>query len=67
MIGCRRGEAGPSQPAGRDQVREETLRALEWFKDRPGFMLASSNSIHNGVPPKNFLAMIEAHRNFYGL
>ena len=53
--------------AGTDQVREETLRALEWFKDRPGFMLASSNSIHNGVPPENFLAMIEAHRSFYGL
>ncbi|NQU11452.1 hypothetical protein HQ590_11715 [bacterium] len=48
-------------------VREETLRSLDLFRNCPGFMLASSNSIHNGVPPENFLAMIAAYREFSGL
>ncbi|MBI2194392.1 MAG: hypothetical protein HYU36_20635 [Planctomycetes bacterium] len=47
-------------------VREETRRTLECFKDWPGFMLSSSNSIHNDVPPENFLAMVNAYRDFYG-
>jgi len=47
-------------------VRAETRAALDQFADRPGFMLASSNSIHNGVPPANFLAMVRAYREYSG-
>jgi hypothetical protein len=49
------------------EVREETLNTLELFKNCKGFMLSSSNSIHNDVKPENFMAMIKAHRDFYGL
>ena len=48
-------------------VWEETRNTLEDFKDWPGFMLSSSNSIHNDVPPENFMAMVSAYRDFYGL
>ena len=48
-------------------VREETLRSLELFQDCPGFMLSSSNSLHDDVRPENFLAMIRAYRDFHGL
>jgi len=48
-------------------VRDETLSVLELFKDHPGFILASSNSVHNDVPPGNFLAMLSAYRDFHGL
>lgn len=47
-------------------VREETLRVLELFKDHPDFILASSNSVHNDVPPRNFMAMVAAYRDFFG-
>jgi hypothetical protein len=49
------------------EVREETLSTLKLFEKCPGFMLSSSNSIHNDVKPQNFMAMIKAYRNFYGL
>ncbi|MBI4024113.1 MAG: hypothetical protein HY360_03975 [Verrucomicrobia bacterium] len=48
-------------------VREETLEVLELFKDHPGFILASSNSVHDDVPPRNFIAMLTAYRNFFGI
>lgn len=48
-------------------VRNETMAILDTFQHLPGFILASSNSIHNGVKPENFIAMIAAYREYYGL
>jgi len=48
-------------------VRAETRAVLDRFSNRPGFMLASSNSMHNGVPPENCLAMVETYHDYYGL
>jgi len=48
-------------------VRDETRAVLDRFGDRSGFMLASSNSIHHGVPPENFIAMVTAYREYYRL
>lgn len=49
------------------QVREQVFRVLESFKKHAGFIFSSSNSIHNGVPPENFFAMVNAYKEFYGL
>lgn len=47
------------------QIRDEVFRVLDMFKDSSGFMLASSNSVHNGIPSKNFIAMVEAYREYF--
>lgn len=46
-------------PAG---VREAVRRVMQECKPGGGFIFGSSNSIHNGVPTENFLAMQEAAR-----
>jgi hypothetical protein len=28
--------------------------------------MASSNSVHHGVPPKNYLAMVKTYHDYYG-
>lgn len=43
-------------------VVEDVRRCLKEAATGGGYMIASSNSIHAGVPPKNFLAYIEAAR-----
>ena len=43
----------------REDVVEETLRALREGAPGGGFILSSSNSIHSGVKPENYLAMLQ--------
>jgi len=45
-----------------EAVVEDVRRCLKEGAADGGYMIASSNSIHSGVPPKNFLAYIEAAR-----
>lgn len=49
------------------QIREEVFRMLDLFDGSSGFILASSNSIHNGIPPRNFIRMIESYKDYYKL
>jgi len=46
------------------QVREAVKRVLEECMPGGGFILGSSNSIHHGVRTRNYLAMLEAAREF---
>lgn len=41
-------------------VVEDVRRCLQEGAGGGGYMIASSNSIHSGVPPKSFLAYVEA-------
>ena len=47
-----------------ERIREEVRRAIESCAPGGGFILGSSNSIHAGIPPRNFVAMQEAAREF---
>ncbi len=42
------------------RVVEDVRRCLKEGAAGGGYMIASSNSIHSGVPPKNFLAYVQA-------
>jgi len=46
------------------RVREATRECIEKAAPGGGHVLASSNVIHVGVPPENFLAMLEAAGEF---
>lgn len=46
------------------EVVEEVQRLIAGLAPVGGYMVASSNSIHNGVNPRNFLTMIRAAREF---
>lgn len=48
----------------REDVRLETRACIEKAAAGGGYILGSSNSIHSGVPPDNFLAMIDAVGKF---
>ena len=47
-----------------ERIREEVRRVIESCAPGGGFILGSSNSIHAGIPPRNFVAMQEAAREF---
>ncbi|MCJ7690091.1 MAG: hypothetical protein MUO60_12315 [Clostridiaceae bacterium] len=49
-----------------ESVKEEVKWLIDKIGPGGGFMIASSNSIHNGVKPENFLAMIEATKLYGG-
>ena len=45
-------------------VNEATRICIERTAAGGGYILSSSNSIHGGIPERNFLAMIEAGRKY---
>jgi uroporphyrinogen decarboxylase len=58
-------DCGQLLPLGTpDQVRESVRQCMRDAAPGGGYLLSSSNSIHSGVKPENWLAMIEAGREF---
>lgn len=47
-----------------DDVREEVRQCLQAGAPGGGFILSSSNTIHRGVKPENFRAMVAAAREY---
>jgi uroporphyrinogen decarboxylase len=47
-----------------EAIREEVRRVMEACAPGGGFIFGSSNSIHDGIPTANFVAMQEAAREF---
>jgi uroporphyrinogen decarboxylase len=47
-----------------DEVIEATKEALRQGMPGGGFILSSSNSIHSAVKPENYLAMLQALRDY---
>ena len=47
-------------------VEKETIECIEKGRPNGGHILCSSNVIHRGVKPENYLSMIEAHRKYFG-
>jgi uroporphyrinogen decarboxylase len=47
-----------------DQVTKAVKRCISTASPGGGHILSSSNSIHSGVKPENFLAMIAATKRF---
>ena len=45
-------------------IREKARQVMEACKPGGGLIFGSSNSIHTGIPTSNFLAMLEAAREF---
>ena len=45
------------------EVENEVINLIEGLREFPGFMIASSNSIHDGVKIENFLKMIETAKS----
>lgn len=48
----------------KEQIRSEVKRLMEEVAVGGGYIFGSSNAIHIGVPTENFLAMLEAARDF---
>jgi uroporphyrinogen decarboxylase len=48
------------------EVEGETIYAIKTLSPGGGHILSSSNSIHSGVKPSNYIAMLRAARR-YGL
>ena len=46
------------------EIREAVKECIRKASSGGGHILSSSNSIHAGVPPENFIAMVEAAREF---
>lgn len=46
------------------QIRDAVRECIRAASPGGGHILSSSNSIHVGVPPENFIAMVEATREF---
>jgi len=51
---------------GPEEVREAVRRTIEAAAPGGGYVLSSSNTIHPGVKPENYLAMVSAAREFGG-
>jgi uroporphyrinogen decarboxylase len=47
-----------------EQVAEEVRQCIEQGRAGGGLIISSSNTIHRGVKPENFLAMVEATRRY---
>lgn len=48
----------------RQEIREDTLRCLRQGAPGGGFILSSSNTIHSGIPPENYLTMLETAKKY---
>ena len=46
------------------KIRDKTRQVMEACKPGGGLIFGSSNSIHTGIPTDNFLAMLEAAKEF---
>ena len=49
-----------------EDVRRATIRCIEDGLGNGGHILMTSNCVHVGVRPENYLAMIQAHRDYFG-
>jgi uroporphyrinogen decarboxylase len=47
-----------------EAIREQVREVMAACKPGGGFIFGSSNSIHNGIPTRNYVAMLEAAREF---
>lgn len=47
-----------------EAIREKVKQVMSACKPGSGFIFGSSNSIHNGIPTRNFVAALEAAREF---
>jgi uroporphyrinogen decarboxylase len=47
-----------------EEVRRATLECIRKASPGGGHILSSSNIIHRGVPPENYLAMIETAKEY---
>ena len=47
-----------------EQVRAATIECIKKAGKGGGYILSSSNTIHEGVPPENFLMMVKTAREF---
>jgi hypothetical protein len=50
-----------------DEVREATISCLQAGQGQGGHIFCTSNAITASVPPANYLAMLAAYRDFFGL
>ena len=48
----------------RQEIIDETISVIKKAAPGGGFLLSSSNSIHSGIPAKNYLTMLEAAREY---
>lgn len=47
----------------KEEIEAEVVRHLQGLMDGGGYVLGSSTSIFQGIPPQNFLIMVETvHR-----
>jgi len=56
--------AGVLPSGAPDEVAAATRECIEAAEANGGYILSSSNTIHRGVPPENYRAMLEALRKF---
>ncbi len=49
-----------------EEVEEEVLRTIEIAAPGGGYVISTSNSVHPGVKPENYIAMVRAAQK-YGL
>lgn len=47
-----------------EETEAEAKKCIEIAKPGYGYIFSSSNSIHSGVKPENFLAMIDIHKKY---
>ena len=47
-----------------EEVRQETRELIRAAAPGGGFVLASSNAIHDAIPMENLQAMLDAHREY---
>ncbi len=50
-----------------DDVRRETMECIRKGWGNGGHILMSSNALHRDVKPRNYLAMVSAYRDFFGI
>ncbi|MHB1357874.1 MAG: uroporphyrinogen decarboxylase family protein [Anaerolineae bacterium] len=53
--------------ASPDEVRQATIACLQAGSGQGGHVFCTSNAITASVPPANYLAMLAAYRDFFGL
>jgi uroporphyrinogen decarboxylase len=50
-----------------ESIRRDTIRCLEAGQGAGGHILCASNAITASVPVENYLAVVRAYREFFGL
>jgi len=50
-----------------EDVRRETIECIQQGWGNGGHILMSSNAIHRDVKPENYLAMVQAYRDYFGV